>query len=187
MSIIENQLLKKLDHFSPDNQDYIQDLKTYPLNVNKNETYIILKAIRSIAAESTDDAKETFIDLLEDLYIKNENPVMHLADKGENVSIDIKLREGDNYTGSMLVARLSDTKELLSAETLQGSSAEVQKITLDHVDLPVGSFHKIVLLSEVPMDDPENTGTDIASGIANSVLSKMYLYIDEDTTPAIVA
>jgi hypothetical protein len=182
MSIIENQLHKKLELFSGSQQDYIKDLTTYPLSVNKSETYIILKAIRSMSEDSSEEDKETFIDLLEDLYIKEKNPVMHIADRGETVSVDIKLREGDNYTDSMLIARKADTKEALSSEYLEGSDAEVQKIELEDVDLPVGSFTKVVLLSEKPIDDPEDPGTDMASGDANAVLSKMYLYIDEDTT-----
>lgn len=178
MNIIESQLQKKLQHFESEDAEYIEALSTYSLNVNRYETYILLKAVRSISDVSTDQEKETFIDLLEDLYVKEQNPVMHLADKGENVKIDIKLREGDNYTGSMLIARDAVTKAALSSDELEGTSATIQQIIIDDIDYPVGTFVKVLILSE-GIDD--SSGTNIANGDVNSVLSKMYIYIDEES------
>ena len=181
MSIIENQLHKKLQFFTDDDKEYIQSLTSYTLNVNRAETYILLKAIRSITDSSTDLAKNTFIDLLEALYIKERNPIMHLADKGEDVKIDLKLKEGDNYTGSMLIARDADDKSALSSDTLEGTSATIQQIVIEDIAYEVGTFNKILILAEKPEDVD---GTNTATGDVSAVLSKMYIYIDEESEAA---
>jgi hypothetical protein len=101
-----------------------------------------------------------------------------MADKGENINIDIKLRANDNFTNSFLVARKATDKTALSTLTLEGSDAAIQRIVLTDIDLPVKTFIKVFVLAE----KGENVeGTDQASGNVESVISKMYLYIDEDS------
>ena len=178
ISIFENQLHKKLPLFSADDRGYIKDIITNTGNFNRTELYILLKIVRHLNEDTLDSTKESFIDLIEDLYLKEENPPLHMADKGENINIDIKLRANDNFTNSFLVARKATDKTALSTLTLEGSDAAIQRIVLTDIDFPVKTFIKVFVLAE----KGENVeGTDQASGNVESVISKMYLYIDEDS------
>lgn len=178
INIFENQLSLKLPLFDATNRDYIQDIIKNTANLNRTELYILLKIVRNLDENTDAYTKETFIDLIEDLYIKEQNPPLHMADRGENVGIDIKLRANDNFTNSFIVARKADDKTALSSLTLAGTDATIQRVTLEDIDLPTGSFSKILILSEKGADD--GAGGQEASGDVETVISKMYLFIDEE-------
>lgn len=170
MTIINEQIDNKLSLFSDADQAYIRSLMTYPLDLTPDETFAVLKIVRSLSANSTSATLAYFIELLEELYLKSKNPVVLVVYKGETPEISLNVPSGDNYTGSYLVIRREDTKEALSSLTTAGSSAAVQSIAFSDITLDAGTFIKILVTAEGDTDSAAN-------GDVSAVLATMYLYV----------
>jgi len=174
--VLKNVIYSKLKHFTQDEKTYLLQLINSHncANINDREEFILLKIWRSVDEVTNQLQKDMLIDLIERLYVENEVPALHIAHRGENIIVDIKLNENDDFTNTILLARENENKTALSADDVSGTLEPVQSIIIVDIDLNETTFYKILLLLEAP------DGNGKASGNVEALINEVYLYVADD-------
>lgn len=175
MQNVRVEINKVLQYFSKQEQDYIQDIVQYSEDsISKKTYYFLFKCIRSIDGNTTQAKKDLFIEMLEQIFIKDTEDNVDIIHSGENYYIEIRLRKDEDFSGANLIARLDADSSPLSSQSLKGTDASIQRVDLIDLDLSSETFHKVNVLLET------QKANGLASGDSISLINVVYLFILED-------
>jgi len=173
MQRIRIEIDKIINHFTPSEQRYIHDIVNYSEDsLSKKSYFFLFKCMKSIDDSTPQNKKTLFIEMLEQILLKDTQDNIDVISSGENFFIEIRLRKEENLSGSIILARDEDNVAL-SSNGLFGSEDTIQRIDLFDLDLASGTFHKIRVLAESPNAD------GVASGDGISLINIVYLYVLE--------
>jgi len=164
-----------LEFFSDAEQAYIKNIIDFSTDeIPKKTSFFIFKCARSIDGNTSQDKLTLFIKILEQIFIKDTTDNVDIVHSGEDFFVELRLRRGEDLTGSMILARNGANGNALSSVTLKGTEASVQRIDLLDLDLPVNTFHRINILAEEP------DANESASGDSNALVNIVYLFVEDN-------
>ena len=165
-----------LQYFTDTQTLYIKDIIDYSTDpMPKPVSYFLFKCVRSIDETTTEAKKEIFIQLLEQIFVKDTLDNVETIHAGENLLIEVFLKKDEDFTGSIILARDDSDNMALSSVTLAGTDERIQQIMCLDLELTPLTFHRINVLAE-------SIGADgvSASGDSNALLNIVYLYVEKD-------
>lgn len=169
------EINKTLQYFTEAQKIYIKDIIDFSTDsISKPALYFLFKCAKSINSNTSEIKKNYFIEIIEQIFIKDTQDNIEIINSGENLFIEIYLRKDEDLSGSIILARLDENGLALSDQTNLGSELKIQRIMCMDLSLEVETFHRINILSE----EPTLEGT--ASGNSNSLLNVIYLYVEKD-------
>lgn len=170
-----NQLELILPNFTEVEQNYIRDMVDFSsLSLNEEDRYILLKIIRSIDSNTAQVKKDYIIDIFEKVFVRTTPPNFYIVNEGEDFNLTIRLRQDDDFTGTILLIRNAEDGTSLSDITQAGTSDSEQVVSIEDISLASGNFYKLWILTESP------NGQSEASGNGLNLIDTIYIYVDED-------
>lgn len=168
------EIEKALEHFTHPQKEYVHDIIDFSTDqLHKKTDFFLFKCAGSIDENTSDYKKDMFIDIIEQVFIKDTEDNVDILSSGENFFIELRLRKDEDLTGSALVARLDEDDSALSDKTLKGNSDAIQRLDCLDLDLTTGTFHRINVLTE----GIDSNGSANGNGIA--LINIVYLYVIE--------
>lgn len=174
MEKLRTQLKKICKYFNTEQERYIYELMAYSTDrLSKKTKFFLFKCINSINYNTPDYKKELFIELLEQIFIKDTEDNVDILSSGENFFIEVRLRKDEDLTGSIILAREDETNDALSDQTLKGNDEPIQRVDCLDLDLTPNTFYKIKILAE----GINQQGSANGDGLA--LINFVYLFVTQ--------